>query len=64
MRLGRTSVWEYLARAEAAGVRYEDIADKSEAEIEALLFKRPELAGFAAPAGLGGGRGGVCVSPR
>jgi transposase len=24
-------------------VRYEDIADKSEAEIEALLFKRPEL---------------------
>jgi len=43
VRLGRTSVWEYLTRAEAAGVRYEDIADKSEAEIEALLFKRPEL---------------------
>ena len=43
VRLGRTSVWEYLTRAEAAGVRYEDIADKSEAEIEALLFKRPDL---------------------
>jgi transposase len=43
VRLGRTSVSEYLARAEAAGVRYEDVADRSEPEIEALLFKQPEL---------------------
>ena len=42
VRLGRTSVREYLTRAEAAGIRYEDIAGKSEAEIEALLFKRRE----------------------
>ena len=44
VRLGRTSVRDYLTRAEAAGVRYEDIAGKSEAEIEALLFKRREPA--------------------
>src|SRR5271165_5139736 len=36
VRLCSTSVRNYLARAEAAGVRYEDIASKSEAEIEAL----------------------------
>jgi transposase len=44
VRLGRTSVRDYLTRADAAGVRYEDIADKGEAEIEALLFRRPEPA--------------------
>jgi transposase len=44
VRLGRTSVRDYLARADAAGVRYEDVADTSEAEIEALLFRRPEPA--------------------
>jgi len=44
VRLGRTSVRDYLARADAAGVRYEDVADKGEAEIEALLFRRPEPA--------------------
>ena len=44
VRLGRTSVSDYLTRAEAAGVRYEDIAGKSEAEIEALLFAGPEPA--------------------
>ena len=43
VRLCSTSVRNYLARAEAAGVRYEDIASKSEAEIEALLFTQPEL---------------------
>lgn len=42
VRLGHTSVSDYLARAEAAGLRYEDIAEKSEAELEALLFKRQE----------------------
>ncbi len=34
VRLCSTSVRNYLARAEAAGVRYEDIAGKSEAEAE------------------------------
>jgi transposase len=43
VRLSATSVSQYLARAEAAGVRYGDIVTKSEAEIEALLFKRPVL---------------------
>lgn len=42
VRLGRTSVRDYLARADVAGVRYEDVAGTSEAEIEALLFRRPE----------------------
>jgi len=44
VRLGRTTVGDYLARAEAAGVRYEDIAGKGEAEIEALLFRQPDPA--------------------
>lgn len=43
VRLGPTSVRNYLARAEAAGVRYEDVAGISEPEIEAVLFKQPEL---------------------
>ena len=38
VRLGRTSVRDYLARADAAGLRYEDVADKGEAAIEGLLF--------------------------
>ena len=41
-RLGRTTVREYLERAQAAGLRYQDIADKGEAEIEALLFRQQE----------------------
>ena len=41
-RLGRTSVRDYLARPNAAGVRYVDVSDKGEAEVEALLFRRPE----------------------
>jgi transposase len=44
VRLGRTSVRDYLTRADAAGVRYEDVAGKGEAEIAALLFRRPEPA--------------------
>ena len=44
VRLGRTSVRDYLARADASGVRYEAVADKGEAEVEALLFRRPEPA--------------------
>ena len=35
---------EYLARAREAGVRYADVAGMGEAEVEALLFKRPEPA--------------------
>jgi transposase len=42
VRLSATSVSNYLARAEAAGVRYEDIVGRCEAEIEALLFKPSE----------------------
>ena len=42
--MGRTSVGEYLARAREAGVRYADVAGMGEAEVEALLFKRPEPA--------------------
>src|SRR5271166_1003184 len=40
VRMGRTSVGEYLARAREAGVRYADVAGMGEAEVEALLFKR------------------------
>jgi transposase len=43
VRLSSTSVRNYLARADAAGVRYDDIADSCEAEIEAVLFKQPDL---------------------
>ena len=44
VRLGRTTVGEYLARARAAGVRYADVAEMSEAAVEAMLFKCPEPA--------------------
>jgi hypothetical protein len=44
VRMGRTSVGEYLARGREAGVRYADVAGMGEAEVEALLFKRPEPA--------------------
>ena len=33
---------EYLARARAAGMRYADVAEMSEAAVEAVLFKGPE----------------------
>jgi transposase len=42
VRLGRTTVGEYLARARAAGMRYADVAEMSEAAVEAVLFKCPE----------------------
>lgn len=42
VRLGRTTVGGYLARARAAGVRYADVAEMSETVIAALLFKCPE----------------------
>ena len=44
VRMGRTSVGEYLARAREVGVRYADVAGMGEAEVEALLFKRAEPA--------------------
>jgi transposase len=42
VRMGRTSVGVYLARARVAGVRYIDVAQMGEADVEALLFKRIE----------------------
>ena len=42
VRLGRTTVGEYLARARAAGMRYADVAEMSESAVEAVLFKCPE----------------------
>ncbi|MFZ1109722.1 MAG: hypothetical protein WAN43_15420 [Rhodomicrobium sp.] len=39
--MGRMSVGEYLARPREAGVRYADVAGMGEAEVEALLFRRP-----------------------
>ena len=42
VRLGRTTVGEYLARARAAGMRYADVAEMSAAAVEAVLFKCPE----------------------
>jgi len=44
VRLGRTTVSVYLARAQQAGVRYADVAEMSEAAVEAVLFKCPEPA--------------------
>lgn len=41
VRMGRTSVGAYLARALKAGVRYADVSLMGEAEVEALLFKCP-----------------------
>ena len=59
VRMGRTSVGEYLARAREAGVRYADVAGMGEAEVEALLFKRPEPAVLRPSARLGRVRGGA-----
>lgn len=41
VRMPRTTVGDYLARAEAAGVTYAAIADLDEAEVEARLFTQP-----------------------
>src|SRR3954453_4236845 len=43
IRMPKTTVGDYLARAEAAGLRYADVAEMSEEAVEALLFQRAEL---------------------
>jgi hypothetical protein len=43
IRMPKTTVGDYLARAEAAGIRYADVAGMSEEAVEALLFQRAEL---------------------
>src|ERR687890_1936539 len=43
IRMPKTTVVDYLARAEAAGLRYADVAGMSEEVVEALLFQRAEL---------------------
>lgn len=63
VRMGRTSVGEYLARAREAGVRYADVAGMGEAEVEALLFKRPEPA-VLRPCPTGQRSRRSCASPR
>src|SRR3954451_7011402 len=54
IRMPKTTVNDYLARAEAAGLRYGDVAGMSEEAVEALLFQRART---AANAGLGVGFG-------
>ena len=63
VRMGRTSVGEYLARAREAGVRYADVAGMGKAEVEALLFKRPEPAVLRPMPDWAGSRRS-CASPR
>jgi transposase len=43
IRMPKTTVSDYLARAAAAGLRYADVAGMSEEAVEALLFQRGEL---------------------
>src|SRR5512135_262238 len=43
IRMPKTTVSDYLARASGAGIRYADIAAMSQEAVEALLFQRPEL---------------------
>ena len=43
IRMPKTTVGDYLARAAAAGLRYADVAGLSEEAVEALLFQRAEL---------------------
>ena len=43
IRMPKTMVGNYLARAAAAGLRYAEIAEMGEEAVEALLFKRGEL---------------------
>src|SRR4051812_25893756 len=54
IRMPKTTVNDYLARAAAAGLRYGDVAEMSEEAVEALLFQRARA---AADAGLGMGFG-------
>src|SRR3954464_4962305 len=42
IRMPKTTVGDYLARAEAAGLRYAEVAGMSEEAGEALLFRRAE----------------------
>jgi transposase len=43
IRMPKTTVGDYLARATAAGLCYADVAGMSEEAVEALLFQRVEL---------------------
>jgi len=43
IRMPKTTVSDYLARAEAAGLRYADVAEMDEEAVEARLFQRAEL---------------------
>src|SRR3954452_13413873 len=43
IRMPKTTVGDYLAPAEAAELRYGDVAGMSEEAVEALLFQRAEL---------------------
>jgi transposase len=43
IRMPKSTVGTYLARAEAAGLRYADVAELDEEAVEARLFKRDEL---------------------
>ena len=43
IRMPKTTVGDYLARAAVAGLRYADVAGMSEEAVEALLFRRAEL---------------------
>jgi DNA-binding transcriptional regulator LsrR (DeoR family) len=43
IRMPKTTVNDYLARAEAAGLRYADVAGMSEEAVEARLYQRAEL---------------------
>src|SRR5687767_7155059 len=43
IRMPKTTVNDYLARATAAGLCYADVAGMSEEAVEALLFQRAEL---------------------
>jgi transposase len=45
IRMPKTTVGDYLARADAAGLCYADVAGMSEEAVEALLFQRVELPG-------------------
>jgi hypothetical protein len=61
--MGRMSVGEYLARPREAGVRYADVAGMGEAEVEALLFRRPSL-WFCARCRIGQRSRRSCASPQ
>src|SRR6185295_11649722 len=54
IRMPKTTVGDYLTRAEAAGIRYGDVAGMSEEAVEARLFQRART---AADAGLAVGFG-------